>query len=593
MKKTKNLISKTIKCLLVFGIIFSQMSFPLSVLADEVSNGEKKEVETSIIQEESQEKTMDSKQADTTGSETTDENQTEADNNEDEPTNDETTPVPDTPTPELPGTDVPGTDEPKEDTEVSDIEVEVKDEHIIIKNTLEKTINLKLLKQQIENITTVSDKDGVEITDEEQILYSNTLITVTVENEETEEPTSTTYTLIILGDYDNDGQVTLNDQQELLKLLKASSKEELLVDLVELDLNEDEEFNILDVTHPIFTTGSWKNENIATDELTNYLIASDEEIYKGQEIEVNYFVKGFETDKLMAIQGILNYNKELLKLTKVQINGLEIEELENNFAYLLNGYNTDGILMTLTFEALELGTPVVSIEEIIASLDGIQAKLDNDKVSTEFNIIDGKGGGEPSEEDKENTETDTEQEEAPKEEVKTETTEKTPENTTTVVRPTVYTKKSVVLSSDNLIKSLTIKGHDIKFDKNTYEYSIKVDSKVSSLDLTVLLNDEKATYSIEGNDKFKTGENTVTITVKAEDGSTKTYTIKVTKEKAPKEAEEEKEEKSSSKTIIIILIILVIIGLIYVIFKDDEEEQQEVKPASKKSNKSSKKGSKK
>ena len=40
MKKTNNTISKAGKCLLVFGVLFSQMSFPINVLADEFKTEE-------------------------------------------------------------------------------------------------------------------------------------------------------------------------------------------------------------------------------------------------------------------------------------------------------------------------------------------------------------------------------------------------------------------------------------------------------------------------------------------------------------------------------------------------------------------------
>ena len=88
----------------------------------------------------------------------------------------------------------------------------------------------------------------------------------------------------------------------------------------------------------------------------------------------------------------------------------------------------------------------------------------------------------------------------------------------------------------------------------------------------MVLNSSSASYEISGNQNFKVGANTVTIKVTAEDGTERTYTLKVTRQKA--KTEEEQEEKKSSKTIIIILIILVIIGLIYVIFKDDEEDEE-------------------
>ena len=203
------------------------------------------------------------------------------------------------------------------------------------------------------------------------------------------------------------------------------------------------------------------------------------------------------------------------------------------------------------------------LNEIKAS-NGVEVNL-NDSISTTVKINEyGKGG-------------DVEQTQNPV------TTTPTP----TVAEPTVQpvnlvttpsstvTVRTIKLSSDNLIKSLKIKGYSIDFNPNKLEYSIKVKNNVKSLDLEIILNDENASYEVSGNQNFKVGENSVTIKVTAEDGSERTYTLKVTKEKAKEK--EETEEKDSSKTIIIILIILVIIGLIYVIFKDDEEDNKESK----------------
>ncbi|UKI27710.1 MAG: cadherin-like beta sandwich domain-containing protein [Bacilli bacterium] len=62
------------------------------------------------------------------------------------------------------------------------------------------------------------------------------------------------------------------------------------------------------------------------------------------------------------------------------------------------------------------------------------------------------------------------------------------------------------------------------------EYNIKVKSDVTSLDIKAIAEDSKASVEINGNEKFKKGNNTVLITVKAEDGSTREYKITVNKE---------------------------------------------------------------
>lgn len=502
MRKTKNLISKTSKFLLVFGILFLQMSFPLNVLADN-----------------------------------------------DDKTNNGTT---------------------EENTSIEETKPVFIDNICLIKNPLNTTIDVKELKKKVSNIVKVMDKSDIEITDEDQFVYSGTKITV-----QDKELNEITYTVAILGDYDEDGKINENDQQLLLDQLNKDIEVE---DIITMDLNQDGEFNILDVTYPIFTKNTWENEKVAIDNLTNSLSSESQSTYVETEMKVSYFINGFQQDQLTGIEATLNYDKELLELIDIKVNGIEEQSLElvnNHFAYLLEKYNQDGILITFTFKTLKAGNPIISLKNIIAATEGMKANIDKNEVTTSFEILDyGKGGNVEENNNQANQNVSTE--------TTTLTTNTVPSITVmpTVTQPSTTATKVVSLSNDNYIKSMIIKGYDIDFDKNTYEYSITVKNDVSSLDLTIILNSELASYFIEGNKDFKVGENQVDIIVKAEDGSTKTYTVKVNKEKKASEKTDdsnEQEENNSSKTVIIILIILVIIGLIYVIFKDDEEDAKESK----------------
>lgn len=68
------------------------------------------------------------------------------------------------------------------------------------------------------------------------------------------------------------------------------------------------------------------------------------------------------------------------------------------------------------------------------------------------------------------------------------------------------------------------------FEKNTTKYSMSVPYEITSLNLTTVVEDANATLEVEGNVDFQIGSNnTVTIAVKAEDGTTKTYQIQVTR----------------------------------------------------------------
>ena len=78
-------------------------------------------------------------------------------------------------------------------------------------------------------------------------------------------------------------------------------------------------------------------------------------------------------------------------------------------------------------------------------------------------------------------------------------------------------------SKDATLKTLSVKGYTLApVDNIPNEYRIELRNKmVSSLDITAIANDEKATVKIEGNENFQKGiANEIKITVIAEDGHT-------------------------------------------------------------------------
>ena len=94
-------------------------------------------------------------------------------------------------------------------------------------------------------------------------------------------------------------------------------------------------------------------------------------------------------------------------------------------------------------------------------------------------------------------------------------------------------------SSNNDLSSLEVEGYDLDpdFDKNETSYSITVPSDVDSVTVNADPEDDHATVTIDGNENLQPGENTISVTVKAENGEEKTYTITVTKEEEPEEDE--------------------------------------------------------
>ena len=384
------------------------------------------------------------------------------------------------------------------------------------------------------------DQNGNELSDTDKVDGTTEIVL-------TNDEVSSSFGFFVYGDYNDDAVINEEDAHLIV---------DLILDKKAVDEDGKPYFSILDATTPIFITGSWES-GPGVHDMLSHMLTNRTDIYMGEEVEVKYSITGFNEDKLNGIEGKINYNKEILELVDVSVDNLYGSyNDEGRFAYLLDNYHSEDVLLTIRFKGIGIGESNVSIEEIVASVMGDKANLD-DAVFTTVRVSEaGTGGDTPADTTTNNNQGTTAQPAV--------------SNNNVVSNYSSSYIREIKLSSDSLIKSLTIKGYEINFEPTKYEYAIKVKNSVKSLDLDVVLNDSNATYEIIGNENFKVGENTVKIVVTAEDGSTSTYTIKVTREKA-KEEKEEKENKSS-RAVIIILIVLVIIGLIYVIFKDDEEE---------------------
>lgn len=151
--------------------------------------------------------------------------------------------------------------------------------------------------------------------------------------------------------------------------------------------------------------------------------------------------------------------------------------------------------------------------------------------------------------------------------------------------PVVPTPVVYYYSSNNYLKTLEAKGYEIKFDRDTLEYELSVNNDVKSLDITAIAEDSRSRVEITGNENFKTGKNTVIITVKAENGDVREYKLIVNRKSATTTVTEEEESGSTAeKVVIIILIVLVVLGLLYLIFKKDDDDTPVVKSEDKKNN---------
>ena len=82
-------------------------------------------------------------------------------------------------------------------------------------------------------------------------------------------------------------------------------------------------------------------------------------------------------------------------------------------------------------------------------------------------------------------------------------------------------------SKNNDLKSLSVSGETIEFNKNTTSYLIKVEHDVNEVTITATAEDNKASVSGTGTKTLKDYVNEFKVIVKAENESTKTYIVKV------------------------------------------------------------------
>ena len=81
-------------------------------------------------------------------------------------------------------------------------------------------------------------------------------------------------------------------------------------------------------------------------------------------------------------------------------------------------------------------------------------------------------------------------------------------------------------SSNNNLRTITIRDVDFEFDRNVLNYTIDItDKNIDSLQIEYELEDENSTVEIIGNENLTAGKNVIKIIVTSEDGERKTYTI--------------------------------------------------------------------
>lgn len=84
-------------------------------------------------------------------------------------------------------------------------------------------------------------------------------------------------------------------------------------------------------------------------------------------------------------------------------------------------------------------------------------------------------------------------------------------------------------NKNNYLKSLTVNGDDIGFNKATTSYALTYKNEVEKINIVASEEDEKSKISGIGSKELKVGVNTFNIIVTAENGDTRKYILKVTR----------------------------------------------------------------
>lgn len=481
-----------------------------------------------------------------------------------------------------------------------------------ISDLLDKLENTDLeLKVYNEN------NEELDLTDEE-VLNSEIKNNYKLEFTKTDIGTYT-YLVVITGDNTGDNHFTKEDIEKTLKDYLEENKV-LSMDVIGKSDEEKGTLNFHDIVHFNNALNNGSNDYIENTDLSLVFGEVPSEIVVGDTFDLQVLVNSSNAlDYINGINAKVTTDGSVLKLTNIKINDKLMSEVkDNNLVAVGTKIGSDEVLLTLTFTAISKGTGEVSLSGELAK-DTIDSIEEFTSITKEINVTRSLSSNNNLSSLKSSVGTfdiafdkdvtvytltvpyDTESVILSGEledinsvvdgliEYKL-TEDKTVANITVtsesgekkvytvyiikeakpVVTPVVY-----YYSSNSYLKTLEIEGYEITFDKETLEYKIKVKSDVTSLDIKAIPESNKSRVEITGNEKFKKGNNTVTITVTAEDGSTREYKITVDKEAEKKDALTEIEDSSNTaeKIVIIILIILVVLGLLYLIFKKDDEEK--------------------
>jgi len=462
------------------------------------------------------------------------------------------------------------------------------------------------LLQVLESATVNSEmtfvvSDGTQELQDKYLEYANSQVELTVTPEEFYQEyvvdedyfvtvscgdLTITYDVMYFADVNGDKVVTVDDVVSLINKVLGLE----VADLKKDDINNDKSLNLKDAVYLFEMINSKMLDvtmGVENGSVNARIEVVQDDINSGDTFTINYIVTVSEYT-MNGIAGIFNYDADALELVSVSSNNTWV------------GSNNEESFLYLGDEYLELGEPAISDDTV----------LDEEEVTDDAEIMEpevsypqvdyvvvtatfkAKKAGEHTVEVNNNSFI-------------------SGVNTLRNESETVTTVVVVNASSDNSLSSLIIGGQVIELVEDVLDYNVTVSNDVEAVKVEAVANNVAGKItSIVAPEVLAEGENTITITVEAENGDVRIYTVTVTREAALEEEEEEtveinyntnnrddnnnKEEEpvvvpdeeeeeeepvlendddnKLSRIIIIILILLVIAGLIYLIFKDDDDD---------------------
>lgn len=284
---------------------------------------------------------------------------------------------------------------------------------------------------------------------------------------------------------------------------------------------------------------------------------------------------------LCGMTAILNYDSsklELVSLNKLNDFGVTHNKDDNSLVFERDmGVASGSGVATIIFKNKGLAkdeSAVVSLTNIVATDGSEDITTNNASKTVKFIVKDTSKDEEKDDDSGKNNNTGTNN--------NTTTNTGTSNNSSTGNSTNNSNKKEEIKKSDNnYLDSIVLSAGKINFDKEQLTYDVIVDYDVDTIKIEATTEDEKAQID-ELRDEYllNVGENVITLIVKAEDDSERTYTIRVNREKKDIIVEDEEENKVVDETkdveksnnivyiIIIFVLVVVITVLSVVLFKN-------------------------